>query len=306
MNISGQLQFRYTLNFRDDEPGVDDFEPGFTNPRTALRFDGHLYEPSLGYAVQGNFDRSTGDFRLEDAYVSYQFDNGIVLLAGQYRLPILWEDMLAEKYSLAVDQSVVNLIFGQGRSQAIAIHYQANDWRVWGAVSDGIRSANTDLLQDSADYGLTSRWEWKIAGDWAQFGQFSSPRGADFGAKLGAGVHWEQSPDRPGVFVNDTLAFTSEIMLTGDGWNAFLSGIGLYTDVGGPAGNSFTDYGVVAQAGVFVTERIEPFARWDIVIPDSERAGDEDFQTLTFGANYYMHGQAAKFMTCLAFMHQSE
>ena len=39
----------------------------------------------------------------------------------------------------------------------------------------------------------------------------------------------------------------------------------------------------------------EIFGRFDSVIPDGDRAGDDTFNTLTFGANHYFHGQAAKF-----------
>lgn len=296
LNLSGQIQTRATLNVRDDEGDtVDDFESGFNMPRVALRFDGNIYEDFI-YGIQGVFNSSGGGFTLEDAFVGYVFDNGLILLGGQYREPILWEDVLQEKYSLAVDQSVVNVVFGQGRSQGVWTHYSADDWRMWAGVNTGIRSANTDFNGDPADWGVTTRWEWKFAGAWSQFDQFSSPRGAEFAAKLGGGVHFEQSPriPGPGNLETDTFAYTADLMFEGDGWNLFAMGVGLYTDTNGGVGN-FHDFGFMVQGGVFVTDDIEPFARYDVILPDSDRAADNAFSTITVGANYYLHGQAAKF-----------
>ncbi len=294
LNISGQLQARYMLNFRNDENNtVDDFTSGFSLPRVALRFDGTIYE-NFVYAIQANFDSNGGALTLEDAYAGYAFDNGLVILGGQLKEPILWEDVLQEKYSLAVDQSVVNAVFGQGYSQGAWAFYSTDSWRMWAGVDGGIRSANTDFNADPAEWGVTTRWEWKFAGNWLQFDQFSSARGSEFAAKLGGGVHFEQSPHAPGTFETNLLAYTADIMVEGNGWNVFGMGVGLYTDTNGGVGN-FNDLGFLVQGGVFVTDDIEPFARYDVVIPDSDRTADDAFNTITVGANYYLHGQAAKF-----------
>lgn len=302
MNISGQMQVRYTLNFRDDEGDtVDDFDGGFTMPRVALRFDGSMYEDFI-YAVQAAFERDGGAFTLEDAYAGYVFENGLLLIAGQYREPVLWEDVINDTHSLAVDQSVVNAVFNPGRSQGIWTHYSAEKWRMWAGVNSGIRSSNTDFNTDPADWGATTRWEWKFAGDWSQFDQFTSPRGSQFAAKLGGGLHFEQSahvpgpvgPGLPGTLETNLFAYTADLMFKGDGWNIFGMGVGLHSDTNGGVG-SFDDFGFMVQGGVFVTDDIEPFVRYDVILPDSGRAADSAFNTLTIGANYYLHGQAAKF-----------
>lgn len=294
LNVGGQAQFRYTLNFRNDDGGAtDDFEPGFSTPRTAIRFDGHVHDPSLTYAIQANFDRDGGEFNLEDAYVGYTFENGLTVLGGQFRLPILWEDVIFETKSLAVTESVVNAVFSQGRSQALAIHYAAETWRVWAAFSDGIRSANSEFGTEGADFGVTARLEFMFDGDWSQFNAFSSPRGAELFSKLGVGGHYELSANRPGADDVDTIAYTADYMTGGDGWNAYIAGVGLYTD--SAMVGSFQDFGAIAQGGYFVTEDLEPFLRWDAIFPDSDRAGDDDFHTVTLGANYYLYGHAAKF-----------
>lgn len=301
LNISGQIQTRYTTNFRDnDSDENDDFESGFTNPRMVIRFDGKLYDNFI-YGIQGVFDRSGGDLTLEDAFAGYVSDGGWIFLAGQIREPTLWEDVLNDKYSLAVDQSVVNAVFAQGFSQGAWVHYAADSWRFWAGVNDGNRSANTDLEDDPADIGVTTRWEYKFAGDWSQFDRFSSPRGSKLAVKLGGGVHYEKSPrvEGPlpplgiGTVDTDTFAYTGDIMVEGNGWNIFAMVVGLLADSndGSP---TFNDLGFMIQGGLFVTDNIEPFARYDVIIPDGDRDGSTAFNTLTAGANYYLHGQAAK------------
>jgi hypothetical protein len=53
------------------------------------------------------------------------------------------------------------------------------------------------------------------------------------------------------------------------------------------------DYGFVAQAGVFLTDQIEVFGRYDVIVPDT---GD-NFNGATGGVNYYVtpHSHAVKF-----------
>jgi len=297
MKMSGQLQTRYTLNFNDDDT-VDDFTPGFNAPRTALRFEGQIFG-DFGYAVQGMFSRAGGAFVLEDAYMHTDLGDGLTLLWGQLRMPVLWEDMLNEKFSLAADQSVANAVFGQGRSQGIWLHQSNDDYRWWAGFSDGVASANTDFGASPADWAITGRFEWKASGDWAQFNQFSSAQGSEYAAKLGVAAHWQQSPDTPAGPTTDVFAYVFDAMAEGDGWNAFGSFVGFHTEPG--VGSDTDDFGLVLQGGMFVSEDWELFARYDGVFADSNRPGDDDFNTLTFGGNYYIHGQAAKFTLDLSY-----
>ncbi len=297
LNASGQAQFRYTASFLTDDPvvSVDDFDPGFEAPRTKLRFDGHVFEPSLFYAVQMNFDEDTGTARLEDAYVGYAWDNGWALIWGQLKMPVLWEDVLHEKYSLAADQSVVNAVINPGRSQGIWAHYSSDQWRMWLGFDDGITTANTAFNSaGEPDWAITTRWEWKIAGQWSQFDQFTSPRGSEFGAKLAAATHWQNGPDVVGVPAALVGAYTADLMLKGDGWNAFGAFVGLHIDPDAAGAASTDDFMALVQGGLYVADDVELFGRYDVVIPDNDRAANKAFNTVTFGGNYYIHGQAAK------------
>ncbi len=295
LEIDGQIQFRYIANFRDEDDSTvqDDFEPGFTNTRTDLGFSGHIFDPNLFYRVSGNFDETGGLFRLEDAYFGYNYGDGWTVLAGQMRIPILWEEMLNDRYALAVDQSVVNAIFNQGRSQGVWFNYTSDDWRMWFGFSDGVGSASTDFAVDPADWALSIRAELKGAGEWDQFNSFSSAPGSEYAAKFGAAFHWQDGPNGSALITDGELGtYTVDIMAKGDGWNAFAAFVGLHTEM---AGVELDDFGVVVQGGMFLPDSDnELFVRWDMVIPDDERTNDDNFNTITFGVNHYMHGQAAK------------
>lgn len=313
LQIGGSVQFRYTMNFRDgdgdDDPddvdgdGVpdpnpdldEDFESGFSGPRTELVFSGNIAAPNLLYQVSGNFDREGGEFELEDAWVAYAFENGMILLFGQYRMPVLWEDVINDRYALAVDSSVVNGVYRQDWSQGIWIHQSMEVIRYWAGFSDGIRSANTDFDADNSDWALTGRIEGKWSGEWTQFDQFTSFPGSEYAGRATFATHWQQGPLR-NVDDDDLLlgATDVDVFMKGDGWNAYAVGVWLHTD---DETNDFDDYGAMVQGGLFFPgmEKLEVFARYDIVIPDEDRANDENFNTIATGVNYYLYGTAAKF-----------
>jgi len=302
LNIGGQIQFRYTANFRDEDETVndDDFESGFSDPRTRIVFDGHVQDPRLIYRVMFDFRPEGGGSFLQDAWVGYTFDHGLTLRWGQGITYFQREWNMGDFKLFTVERSLQALLFGQFRSKFIDLKYQTDDspLRVIGTFSDGFRSANRDFDNDPADWAVTGRAEWKFAGTWAQLeSEYRSPRGSDFGAVIGAAAHIEQGRNEPGGGAEQTLfAWTADLLLKGDGWNAMAAGVGYHVqDEAGVSGADFDDFGVLAQGGVLVTDDVELIARYDVILPDGERVGDNPFNTVTAGLNWYLHGQAARF-----------
>lgn len=318
LNVSGQIQFRYNMNWRDDDApddadpddpdfaDTDDFVPGFQTRRTKLEFGGHVFERELYYKVVGAFDRDGGDFELEDAYVGYDMGNGWTVQWGQFKLPLLREELVSSKYQLAVDRSVTNEVFNQGRSQGVQAAYEQEDWRAMAAFSDGIGSANTDLGDPtSADWALTGRFEYKFSGDWSQFRYFSSPQGSDSGLLVGAAAHYESAADT-GADGDETdrFIYTIDASYVADGWNLFAALVGNDIKDGVSVADGGTElfsgdsdnFGYILQGGIFVAEQIELFGRWDHTFFDDDLAtGNDELRTITAGMNYYAHGHAAKF-----------
>lgn len=293
LNITGQVQFRYLLNFRDEAPGIDDFTPGFQTRRTKLKFSGQVFQ-DIFYKVNGAFSKSSGVFALEDAYVGMKLDDGWKIRWGQFKEGFLREELVSSSRQLLVDRSMTNEVFNQGRSQGVEADYKNDQFHFTGSFSDGFRSKNTDLGASPADWSFTARGEYLIAGDWKQFKDFTSARGSEQAMMLGAAAHYEMAPDISGPAEAETFSYTVDFSYEDDGWNAYAAFIGQnITDAGNVPGVDNDTYGLVVQGGVYVADDWELFARFDEFFNDNS-VGD-DFSTVSFGVNDYIHGHAAKF-----------
>jgi len=306
--IGGLTQFRYNQDFRSDDVGdSDDFTHGFNIPNTKLRFWGNVYEQNLKYKIQGNWSDhgDSSSFNLEDAYAWYEWESGMWVKWGQYKLPILREELVANEHQLAVARSMTNDAFAQGWSQGIEVGYQADQFRIMGDFSDGWRTAGTDFNSASeADIALTARAEFQaMSTDWTRWDDFTSWRGSDSGLLIGAAFHYESAGETgDNVTGNpndaDFMLYTVDVAFEGNGWNVFGALIGSSVD---PDGSDSTDnFGVVLQGGVFITDQCELFARWDWTIADEELTSPEldpsDIHFITVGFNCYIspNSHAAK------------
>ena len=313
LNVGGQIQFRYNMNFRDQDsaPGADDeFSNGFQTRRTKLEFWGNVINPNLHFKVVGAFDRGDdGNFALEDAWVAYDFNENLTMTWGQFKSPFMREELVSSKYQLAVDRSTMNEAFNQDRSQGIQLEWHNDNFRILGAFTDGFYSDNTDFTSSGeADFALTGRIEYNTTGDWARYKDFTSWRSADkIGLIFGGAAHYQSEGDTNGTGPLGTAAgtpgvdaefwgLTGDIGVEGKGWNLFGAVTWTNTDIDG--GFDGDNWGFNIQGGVFITNKDELFARWDMIFPDDAVAGDDDdFTTLTFGWNHYFveESHAAKF-----------
>lgn len=315
LNIGGMEQFRYVANFRDDS-NVDQDQFGFQNRRTQLWFEGKINK-DWDFRVMGEFSdvdtpgsSGSGTFSLQDAWVRYNFANGLKLTWGQFKLPLLREEMINDGKLLAADRSLTNDVFSQFRSQGVMLSYQADAWRAAVAFSDGLNSRNTDFtgsdentaafpVSGEADWAATGRFEFMLAGNWGMFDDFTATKGQDFGALIGVAGHYQQSPNtnRFSDTDRDTFEYTGDLSLEGDSWNVFGAFIGRYTKLR-TAGSetTFNDFGAVVQAGWRFAENTEVFGRWDAIFPDNDRPffAEDTYHFLTAGINHYFAGHAAK------------
>lgn len=310
LNIGGFTQFRYFADFRDDDDGaaaIDTFEPGFQNARTRVNFAGTIVDPAWSYKVEGQFSRSTGELGLLDAFVARDLGEGWSVQWGQFKINYAREQTLSPAKYLAVDQSVVNSVFAQTYSQGVQVKHQAESWRVYAGLTDGLRSQNTDFNSPAeADFALHARAEYAFRGPWDRFEDFTSTRGSELAGMLGGAVYYSQSANTgaPTDVDTDYLGYTADLQVEGDGWNIFLAGHGRHMETRGPVGNAnepeSDDFGAVVQGGVRITDTTELYARWDAVFLDDDATSgppddDNDFHFLTFGVNEYFAGHAAKF-----------
>jgi len=309
VKLGGFAQFRYINNFRDNPPNATSgsfHDSGYTNgfeaTRTRLEVTGNIISKALTFKVDSDFNKS-GDASLKDAWGQYAFDNGVKVKWGQFKLPVLREELVADVNQLAIDRSIVNTIFTQDRSQGIQAAYEQDQWRILGALSDGLQTLNTDYTSSAeADYAFSGRGEFKWGDDWKHFADFTSWRGQSNAGLIGVAAHYQHSGNTASAGNNaekvDLIQYTADFSLEGNGWNLFVAGVGRHSEPSGTnTASTLDDFGFVVQGGVFVNDQIELFARYDGVFVDSDYGNgiDDTFNTLAGGVNYYVFAQSQAF-----------
>lgn len=311
LNVNGFIQFRYIANFGDDDNTVgdnpgDDFESGFQMRRMKLGFAGKVHK-DWSYNVLLNFSRSSGSAALQDAYIDYALADKWKLRFGQAKIPLLREELVGDQRQLAVERSLVNAAFTQDRSQLVQLAYEGEPFNFKVAFSDGMNSDNTDfdqgensafIISGEADWAVTARAEYILAGQAKQFNDFTSEVESPFAAMIGGAVHYQQSPNTSNAADVDrnTLEYTVDLSLEGGGWNAYGAFIGRNDDFrSAGASTDFDDFAVVAQGGFRIGAKWEPFVRYEAFFFDSDRGFDDDNHNfITVGVNHYIAGHAVK------------
>lgn len=284
--VFGYIQARYNFNSSDGYTGTsEDTYNGFEMGHTRLGVKGQIHS-RVKYVFLGEFASDGGTFTLMDGYTTVDLNDDVQIQVGQFFLPYSRDFFTSPAYSLAAEKSVTTAFFPGNRAQGVMLNWNGERLRGHVMLSDGDSTANTAYTSTSeADYAVTGRVEWLAAGDWDQFNDFTSFRGSDFGALVGAAIHWQDGGDTGGTTDMSVLAATADVGLEFDGANLF--GAIHWQRMETTAGD-YDDFGVVLQGGFFVTDIVELFARYDAIFADSDRSLDGDFNTVTLGLNYYL------------------
>jgi hypothetical protein len=290
--VGGLVQNRFMANFRD-RPGTDsDYTGGFQIARARLRFNGSVWDKAFTYNILTELVSSTGSAALLDAEARYTFENRVYVRAGQFKPMFNREELVNDVYQLTAERSTVNSVFSMSRSQGAGVGWTGSQCRVAADIHDGAKALNTDFDGNKeADFAITARGDWMFAGDnFKRFDDFTSFRGSAFSGMIGGALDWETFGDTGGGAPDkEVFGATVDASLEGDGWNVFAAFI--YRDSAPAAGPDTSDYGFVAQAGFFVTDQTELFARYDGVFP-ADASGPDNFNAVTAGANYFLSPQS--------------
>jgi len=290
ITLGGQLQFRYQANFRDSAGLAtpdNDTTIGFVMRRSKI-FGKAKVTDDITAQFQLAFSRSSGTAALGTAEISWKLNDDFKLRLGQFKIPLLREELVSSMRQLASERSAVNETLNQDYGQGVEIDYTKANWRGKVMVSDGFNTDNTAFNSaKEADFAVTGRVEFLLGeASFKQFKQFTSFRGAAQGAMVGVAGHWQTRGDtNPSLASSvDMSTVTADFSFVGDGWNAYAAGIWRNMDVS--AVTSTDDFGVIVQGGVFITDIDELFGRYDGFFPD-DYAGATDFNSVTFGWNHY-------------------
>jgi len=297
-----QFQVRNATNYRDLGAGDDDEEidNGWELRRVKLGFDGNALTKDLTY----NFVWATstsGSVSLEDAWVRYKFAPALGFRVGQFKAPLNHEGLVSSKKLLAADRTYFEgvLFNGDAYVQGVSLIYDdKGPLRAEVAFTDGYAENNANFQEpqnggNDANFGFGGRAEYKVFGDWGAYEDFSALGAKQDTLVVGGGADITQNGDTNAIrYIAD-----AQYEVTAGS----LGGLGLFGQVGGlttsegGAGDDNTNWGFSVQAGYLITDRWEPFARYDFLSFEAAAPGFEDeVHEITVGVNYYFVGHNAK------------
>jgi hypothetical protein len=313
-----QFQFRNVTDYREETSGEkdDEIENGFEVRRLKFELTGTAFSKDLSYAFVWATEREGGDLILEDAFVKYMFADDWGMRVGQFKDPgNPHEELVSSKRQLAVDRTLANEVLAGGyldRVQGVTLIYggynKNNPLNVEIGLIDGANSDNTDYTGHypndpgsigstgrpsghNFDFGVAGRAEYKLMGDWKNYGQFSAMGVKEDTAVIGAGFDWSQGGDGDSITAFIDASYQAQMGLS-------LYGAVLYrhldeeiasgTDKGDSDENE--DFGVVVQAGYMLNPAWEIFGRYSGIWFDDDFGSDDgdDFHELTVGVNYFL------------------
>ncbi len=303
LRVVGQMQWRYAYQGISGE-GDDSNTSGFELGHAKISFKGFIADPSWQYEVQGAFNKSGGAFQLENTYIRKELDGGQALQLGQFKDRGVYEEFTSDTKQTFVDRSVVTRYFTTKRIMGLAWEWTGESLRTYASFNDGGNSANTTITTKPCDWAVSGRLDWLAAGAWKQFGEMMSFRGAEMAIMAGAAIHYEAGRDyttsTAGVDgTADNLSWVVDLNARGGGWSALVGYYGNQSDFGDGVSPSST--GILVQGGYFITDTWELAAGWQWVDVDSDGStststfATQRFWITTFGANYYIDGNRAKF-----------
>lgn len=331
LNVGGLLQVGWVYNTLDNSTAVtpDEDRMGFEVKRAQLSFWGHVVNPNWMYKIEmeygrGQTDEGPGDedssgffldlldssssssedcgFCLLDAWIAHNCGNGLVVYVGQFRAPFLHEELVDDQYSLAYDRSALNEAFTSGYVQGIMLHYRQDVWEVMGSYDDGPRSSNSNALSYDTEWSFHARGNWLIAGTWDQQEQHTSPRGQEFGARVGGGIRYmreEYGTPGPALGEAELFSWTIDGSVHFGGASIMAAIIGNHIDFDAVGAVDADPMGFIVQGGFYLTDEWEIFGRYEWGDPDV--TGVSDLSLLTFGVNYYFAGQQVKWTADIVF-----
>lgn len=295
-----------------------------------------VFNRSPGSVTSGDQTFSSGNIvgSVENVWIQKTFDNGFNVRVGQFKSPFLREELVSSSAQLAVERTLVSDMFSTKFSQGIQFEYggrTGDPLKAQFFYGDGLRANGTSVPTNTAtswantaggfaggyttpfnanltNWAFAGRLEWLGAGNWRQFRDLNSFRGEEFGWMAGVGGMGQSiRPQNEGEVSDKTTksmwGVTADLTMDFGGSNLFVYGVyrrvnltGDVTTRDGEA-DGMNQWGAVVQGGVFVSNEVELFARYEVgdtdtdqfrtVEPGVELALDS---IVTAGFNYYIDG----------------
>lgn len=350
LRLSGLIQARYVANFitnAEEDDNDNEIQNGFQNRRSRVRLDGNVVQPNIRYGLQFDFtfeennndgningpgteDSTSGFGFLEEAWMAYDYENGMSIQVGQFKGPFAREELVDEGKQLAIERSYTTDYFTLDYVQGVQGSWttELGSLPTWMAVMihDGSYSSAINFNQELVDIAIAARIQSLLIGDdWAATRDFTTFSDQQEILLVGAAIDWQLGENGDGATDEDDSAhikFTVDASYENpalSNFNAFVAYYGQYIyDTGdlfvsSLGEDSFYQQAVVVQAGVHVIpDKVELFARYEYFDTDgvvyyqspedgAERnlfalsSNDEDtYHIITGGVNYFVSRNRVK------------
>jgi len=311
LRFRGRIQTRWAMDHRDvgsasaaagspSNTSLDNTH-GFEMRRVQFMFGGNIGDPTWTYFMQFATARNASSGLtsfLEDAFVEKALGEGYFVRAGQYRPGFMREDLVSSGAQMAVERSDTNEVFAAARSQGVMFGWLGEKVKYDVFFGDELRAnaatpttgagaaggvpsgINTAFNADPVDYSFCSRIEFMPYGEWRQFRDLQGFRGEAPGALFGLAAYVQQLTDVAGTSSSPDFIWsaTADASLEFGGFAIF--GYGVVREVtlqdpqavrGGGTDDSLSQWAALIQAGVFVTDSVEVFTRYELGNTDTDK-----------------------------------
>ena len=290
----------------------------------------YLVTPVWGRINAGNLvGGATGG--LDNAWIRKDLGDGFGLKIGQFQPGYAREEGVSSAQQQTVERTTLNDAFSVRYSQGIQLEWggrKDDSLRASVFYGDGLRAgavfvpaasdvpagsftgtANTNFTANHTDYAFCGRLEYLGDGSWNLMRDFSSFRGAGSGWMVGVGAMTQglsaPTVEPPPDSATDSMwAVVADATIKFDGASLFFNGfyrrVSLEGDVatrGGGEADGMDQFGAIAQGGVFVSERVEVFARYEFGNSDTDKfrtaLTDVEYEAasiVTVGFNWFISG----------------
>lgn len=317
----GILQFRDVVNYRDHGKNgrSADVENGFEVRRAKFYFDGNLFTPDLTYKFQWQ-DNSAGSPSLEYGWGQYVFAKGFGLggkgdwavKAGQTKDVVFKEEFTGDQNQLMVERSLANTLVGGNAPPSnllqgvdILLLGKDNPLHAEVEVHDGYGSALTNFAQphgvavaipqtpadppaNPAYWGVSTRVDYKVFGDWADTTDFTGVNSGKHDLlDIGGGADYTDAQGASAIrYTADAQwEISHKVAVFGAFYGSHFDFRGVKAGV--PIAQN--NYGAMIQGGYMLDPSVQLVGRYAIVMLDNKFkiATVSTFQEIAVGVNWF-------------------
>ncbi len=272
--------------------------------RSRVYFLGHAFNPQFTYQFElelasgltNNVSRGIAETgpNLRDAWINYDFERGIEIRAGQFKVPFNLAELIPDSKQQFVDRSIVNDALGYSRDIGLDVHGRVIDKRLEYHAFIFNEGLNGNKFNNTNDMLFGARIGYNFLGD---HGYTSADTDDSEEAQLMAGLG--ATYNRVGAPKQSLFATTGDVAFRYKGFST----IGALYYLRNQTGKTNT-LAFEGQAGYFIVPKhFEVIARYGGVIPTA--AGIANGYEAGGGANYYFYGHRLKLMVDYALLMNS-